>query len=73
MFKAAAYIQEKIADDRNRDWRNWTVVAHTANSITFSLTDPDGKEGFPGEVVSYVTYTLGNCKSANADCKLGMR
>jgi aldose 1-epimerase len=42
------------------DWRNWTVVAHTTDSITFSLTDPDGKEGFPGEVVSYVTYTLGN-------------
>ena len=42
------------------DWRNWTVVAHTANSITFSLTDPDGDQGFPGEVVSYVTYTLGN-------------
>ena len=37
------------------DWRNWTVVAHTNNSITFSLTDPDGKEGFPGEVVSYVS------------------
>ena len=42
------------------DWRNWTVVAHEYNSITFSLTDPDGMEGFPGEVVSYVTYTLGN-------------
>ena len=37
------------------DWRNWTVVAHTSDSITFSLTDPDGKEGFPGEVVSYVS------------------
>lgn len=42
------------------DWRNWTVVAHTTNSITFSLTDSDGNQGFPGEVVSYVTYTLGN-------------
>lgn len=42
------------------DWRNWTLVAHTHNSITFSLTDPDGDQGFPGEVVSYVTYTLGN-------------
>jgi len=42
------------------DWRNWTVVAHTTDSITFSLTDPDGDQGFPGEVVSYVTYTLGN-------------
>lgn len=42
------------------DWRNWTVVAHTSDSITFSLTDPDGDQGFPGEVISYVTYTLGN-------------
>jgi hypothetical protein len=42
------------------DWRNWTVVAHTASSITFSITDPDGDQGFPGEVVSYVTYSLGN-------------
>jgi aldose 1-epimerase len=42
------------------DWRNWTVVTHTSNSITFSITDPDGDQGFPGEVVSYVTYTLGN-------------
>lgn len=42
------------------DWRNFTVVAHTSDSITFSLVDPDGKEGFPGEVVSYITYTLTN-------------
>ncbi|KAJ9631930.1 hypothetical protein H2203_000331 [Taxawa tesnikishii (nom. ined.)] len=40
------------------DWRNWTVVAHTTDSITFSLVDPDGDQGFPGEVISYVTYTL---------------
>lgn len=40
------------------DWRNWTVVAHTKDSITFSLIDPAGKEGFPGQVISYVTYTL---------------
>ncbi|KAK8107545.1 galactose mutarotase-like protein [Apiospora kogelbergensis] len=26
--------------------------------ITFSIVDPDGKEGFPGEVVSYITYTV---------------
>ncbi|KHJ30190.1 putative aldose 1-epimerase [Erysiphe necator] len=42
------------------DWRNWTVTELLENSITFSLTDPDGKEGFPGEVISYVSYTLGN-------------
>jgi aldose 1-epimerase len=40
------------------DWRNFTVVAHTQDSITFSIVDPDGKEGFPGEVVSYITYTM---------------
>ncbi|KAF7190507.1 putative aldose 1-epimerase [Pseudocercospora fuligena] len=40
------------------DYRNWTVVAHTTDSITFSLVDPDGKEGFPGEVIAYVTYAL---------------
>lgn len=40
------------------DYRNFTVVAHSDTSITFSITDPDGKEGFPGEVVSYVTYSL---------------
>jgi aldose 1-epimerase len=40
------------------DYRNFTVVSHSKNSITFSIVDPDGKEGFPGEVISYVTYTL---------------
>jgi aldose 1-epimerase len=40
------------------DWRNFTVVSHTESSITFSIVDPDGKEGFPGEVISYVTYTM---------------
>lgn len=40
------------------DYRNFTVVAQTSTSITFSIVDPDGKEGFPGEVVSYITYTL---------------
>ncbi|KAI0517272.1 aldose-1-epimerase [Xylaria bambusicola] len=40
------------------DFRNFTVVSHTKDSITFSIVDPDGKEGFPGEVVSYITYTV---------------
>jgi aldose 1-epimerase len=38
--------------------RNFTVVSHTEDSITFSIVDPDGKEGFPGEVISYITYTM---------------
>lgn len=41
------------------DWRNFTVVAHTNDSITFSITDEDGKEGFPGQVISFITYTMG--------------
>ncbi|KAK6225792.1 aldose 1-epimerase [Colletotrichum tabaci] len=40
------------------DYRNFTVVSHTNNSITFSFTDQDGKEGFPGEVVALITYTI---------------
>ncbi|KAM0455889.1 hypothetical protein ACHAPV_002982 [Trichoderma viride] len=40
------------------DWRNFTVTAYSPTSITFSITDPDGKEGFPGEVVSHITYTV---------------
>ncbi|KAH7396617.1 galactose mutarotase-like domain-containing protein [Phaeosphaeria sp. MPI-PUGE-AT-0046c] len=40
------------------DYRNFTVVSHTKDSITFSIVDPDGEQGFPGEVVSYVTYTM---------------
>ncbi|KAK3491008.1 galactose mutarotase-like protein, partial [Neurospora hispaniola] len=41
------------------DYRNFSVVAYTpGSSITFRLVDPDGKEGFPGEVVSYITYTV---------------
>ncbi|KAL6892306.1 diphthamide biosynthesis protein 1 [Trichoderma evansii] len=40
------------------DWRNFTVTSHTPTSITFSIVDPDGKEGFPGEVISHITYTV---------------
>jgi aldose 1-epimerase len=40
------------------DYRNFTVVAHTTDSITFSIVDPDGKEGFPGEVISYITWKI---------------
>lgn len=40
------------------DYRNFTVEAHTHSSVTFKIVDPDGKEGFPGEVISYITYTL---------------
>lgn len=40
------------------DYRNWTLVTHTSDSVTFSLADGDGEMGFPGEVVAHVTYTV---------------
>ncbi|KAK2789658.1 hypothetical protein FQN52_005997 [Onygenales sp. PD_12] len=39
------------------DQRNWTVANYTDNSITFSLLDT-GFEGFPGDVITYATYTV---------------
>jgi len=46
------------------DKRNWVVksVDQTADkaSVTFTLTSPDGDQGFPGTVVADVTYELNN-------------
>jgi galactose mutarotase-like enzyme len=53
MYSYCYYVKHVLTKQRN-----FTVVAHTADSITFSIVDPDGKEGFPGEVVSYITYTM---------------
>ena len=39
------------------DQRNWTVVSSNSTSVTFSLLD-EGFEGFPGNVITYATYTL---------------
>lgn len=38
--------------------RLWQVVEHTADSIKLRLDSPDGDQGFPGNAVIYVTYTL---------------
>ncbi|KAL7268317.1 hypothetical protein RUND412_009063 [Rhizina undulata] len=40
------------------DYRNFTVVSKTDSSITFSLFDPAGTMGYPGDVLSYITYTV---------------
>ena len=39
------------------DQRNWAVVSSNESSITFTLIDY-GYEGFPGNVVTYATYTV---------------
>lgn len=39
------------------DQRNWTVSSFNASTITFMLLD-QGFEGFPGNVITYATYTV---------------
>ncbi|KAF7355447.1 Galactose mutarotase-like protein [Mycena sanguinolenta] len=50
------------------DQRPWNLDAHTANSVTFTLVDPNGDQGFPGTVVTTITYTL----EAKATWKISM-
>ena len=38
--------------------RIWTVVEHTGSSICFELFSPNGDQGFPGNAVIRVTYSL---------------
>lgn len=38
--------------------RRWEVSGLSADSISFSLTSPDGDQGFPGELKVSVAYTL---------------
>ena len=39
------------------DQRNWTVVSHSEDSITFMFYDA-GYQGFPGDVINVATYTI---------------
>ncbi|MEH6451735.1 MAG: galactose-1-epimerase [Psychromonas sp.] len=38
------------------DKRRWQVVEQRQDKITFSLTSPDGDQGFPGNLIVYVSY-----------------
>lgn len=38
--------------------RMWKLVSHTENAITLELHSPDGDQGFPGNAVIRVTYSL---------------
>jgi aldose 1-epimerase len=45
------------------DRRMWSAEGSTSSagaSVRFTLTDPDGEEGYPGTVQATVTYTLTN-------------
>ena len=41
--------------------RMWKLIQHTASSITLELNSPDGDQGFPGNAVIRVTYSLDDC------------
>ncbi|MGY0197176.1 galactose-1-epimerase [Leptothrix sp. BB-4] len=41
------------------DRRTWTVESHTPQRLVLSLVSPDGDQGWPGEVLARVSYTLG--------------
>ncbi|MEQ5871149.1 galactose mutarotase [Sagittula sp. NFXS13] len=38
--------------------RIWSVTDHSAHSVTFALTLPDGKDGLPGPLGVLVTYAI---------------
>ena len=45
------------------DQRNWSVTAHSASSVTFTLLDR-GFEDFPGDVITHATYSVDSKVSA---------
>ncbi|PWN54289.1 galactose mutarotase-like protein [Violaceomyces palustris] len=42
------------------DRSNFTVKSLDSDSVTFEIRDPDGNQGFPGNVVANVKYSLGS-------------
>ncbi|OJJ39972.1 hypothetical protein ASPWEDRAFT_37847 [Aspergillus wentii DTO 134E9] len=42
------------------DQRNWTVVASSPSSVSFSYYDKNGTEGFPGDVLTTATFSVDN-------------
>lgn len=42
------------------DLRSWTIATQTSNSVTFTLIDLNGEQGFPGTVRASIKYTLEN-------------
>lgn len=37
---------------------NWTITAHTPDSVTLEIVDPDGRAGYPGNCTVTATYTI---------------
>ncbi len=50
-----------------RVWQIGEVIQGTVASVTMTLTSPDGDQGFPGELVATVTYSLDDTGSLTID------
>ncbi|CAK6494911.1 Aldose 1-epimerase [Pantoea sp. Nvir] len=47
------------------DKRRWQIVSQSENSVVYRLDSPDGDQGYPGNLLAQVSYTLDddNCLS----------
>ncbi len=52
---------------RGFDKRNWTVLKDDAHSIELQYESPDGEEGYPGNLVANVRYTLADSNELRID------
>jgi hypothetical protein len=53
------------------DRRVWTVAKQTAHSVTFTLIDPNGMQGFPGTVHTTVSVSVRLCAWKVVDIRPG--
>lgn len=51
--------------DEGFDTRIWSIVDNGTDFVSFSMVDPAGTEGFPGTVITTITYSLGNSSIFN--------
>ncbi|KAL1725027.1 galactose mutarotase-like domain-containing protein [Schizophyllum commune] len=51
--------------DKGFDTHVWSIVDNGTDFVSFATVDPAGNQGFPGTVITTVTYTLGNSSVFN--------
>jgi aldose 1-epimerase len=52
---------------RGFDKRVWTVTSHSGQSLQLTYLSKDGEEGFPGNLLTTVTYTLTSANDLRID------
>ncbi|KAL1747662.1 galactose mutarotase-like domain-containing protein [Schizophyllum fasciatum] len=51
--------------EKGFDTHVWSIVDNGTDFVSFATIDPAGNQGFPGTVITTVTYTLGNASVFN--------